>query len=229
MIYFLNLIISGLERLTDGGPILVLICVFSLWSHTIILERGFHLRRRRVIPSHFVTQSIYHELVRGNPEIAIKMCEKRPGPLSNVLRSGILRRDANEETLKRVIRLAIRGEKPALTRNLNLLGMLAPVAMFTGLLGTVLGMKGSFGAMSDEQIKQLPTIADGISEALLTTAAGLIVALPSYVAYDYFKNKANRFLADIERHGMSLVRFLATGEDKIFQQEFEDIRELKKE
>ena len=228
MDYVVNLIISGLERLTSGGPILIPIIFFSLWSHTIILERAYRLRRRRVIPSHFVTQSIYHELVQGNPEIAIKMCDKRPGPLSNVLRAGIARRDADEETLKRVIRQAIRAEKPVLTRRLNILGMLAPVAMFTGLLGTVLGMKDSFGALSDVQIKQLPTIADGISEALLTTAAGLIVALPSYVAYDYFRNKAERFLADLERHGMSLVRFLATGEYKLFQEEFEDIRELKK-
>ena len=96
------------------------------------------------------------------------------------------------------------------------------------VVGTVLGMMDSFGALSDVQIKQLPTIADGISEAMLTTAAGLIVALPSYVAYDYFSNKAERFLADLERHGMSLVRFLATGEYKLFQEEFEDIRELKK-
>ena len=205
------------------------IIFFSLWSHKIILERAYHLHRPRVIPSRLVTQSIYHELVQGKPEIAIEMCEKSPGPLSNILRAGIRHRDADEKTLKRVIRQAIRAEKPVLTEDLSTLGMLAPVAMFTGLLGTVLGMKGSFGALIDAQTKQLPTIADGISEALLTTAAGLIVALPSYVAYDYFRNKADRFLADLERHGMSLVRFLVTREYKLFQEEFEDIRTLKRD
>ncbi len=228
MEYLLNLIVSGIDRLTSGGPILIPIIFFSLWSHKIILERAYHLHRPRVIPSRFVTQSIYHELVRGNPDIAIKMCEKSPGPLSNVLRTGIRHRNADEETLKRVIRQAIRAEKPVLNEGLSTLAMLAPVAMFTGLLGTVLGMRGSFGALIDVQTKQLPTIADGISEALLTTAAGLIVALPSYVAYDYFRNKADRFLADLERHGMSLVRFLATGEYKLFQEEYGDIRELKR-
>jgi len=65
---------------------------------------------------------------------------------------------------------------------------------------------------------------------LITTAAGLIVALPTYVAYDYFRNKANGFLIELERHGMSLVRFLATEEYKLFQEEdFEDIREWNKE
>ena len=228
MEYIINLIISGVERLTSGGPILLPIIFFSLWSHKIILERAYHLHRPRVIPSRLVTQSIYHELVQGKPEIAIEMCEKSPGPLSNILRAGIRHRDADEKTLKRIIRQAIRAEKPVLTEDLSTLGMLAPVAMFTGLLGTVLGMKGSFGALIDVQTKQLPTIADGISEALLTTAAGLIVALPSYVAYDYFRNKADRFLADLERHGMSLVRFLVTREYKLFQEQFEDIRTLKR-
>jgi biopolymer transport protein ExbB len=225
----IDMLLSGLEQLSSGGLILIPLAFFSLWSHTIIIERAYHLRRERIIPSTFVTRSIYQELVQGNPEAAIKMCERRPGPLTNLLRAGIERRDADEETLKRVVRLAINDEKPFLLRYLKILSMLSPVAMYTGLLGTVIGMIHSFGALySPDDVARLPAIAAGISEALITTAAGLIVALPSYVAYDYFSSKSQGFVLELERHGMSLVRFLATEEYKLFQEDkFEDIRQWK--
>ena len=79
MEYVANLIISGVHRLTSGGPILIPIIFFSLWSHKIILERAYHLHRPRVIPSRFVTQSIYHELVQGNPGRCNQDVRKEPG------------------------------------------------------------------------------------------------------------------------------------------------------
>jgi biopolymer transport protein ExbB len=178
-----------------------------------------------------VTRSIYSELVRGNPEVAIKMCEKKPCPLTNILRSGIERRDAGEETLKRVVRLAMHTEKETLTRYLDTLGMLAAVALYTGLLGTIIGLILCFRVLYTEggQIGSPNDISVGVSQALITTAAGLIVALPAFIAQNYFSVKAQRFLIELERHGMSLVRFLATEEYKLFQEEFEDIRELNKE
>ena len=132
------------------------------------MERIYHLRRERVIPSQFVTRSIYHELVQGNPEIAIQMCERRPGPLTNILRVGIEHRNADEDTLKRVIRLSINGEKPKLTRYLHILGMLSGVAIYTGLLGTFLGMITSFGNLYEieGQVGQSSEIASGISASL---------------------------------------------------------------
>ena len=231
MSHFVDIIISGLEQLSEGGIILIPVMFYSIWAHAIILERAYRLRRERIIPSHFVTRSIYSELVRGNPDIAIKMCEKRPGPLTNILRAGIERRDAGEETLKRIIRLGIHREEPFLMRHLAILGMLAAVAMYTGLLGTFVGMILSFGRLytTGGQMGQSREIADGISQALITTAAGLIVALPSYVAHHYFISKAQNFLTELERHGMSLVRFLVTEEYKLFQEEFGDIRSLTKE
>ena len=224
----IEMIISGLEQLSGGGILLIPLIGCSICAHAIIMERTYHLRRERIIPSQFVTRSIYHELVQGNPEIAIQMCEQRPGPLTNVLRAGIERRDADEETLKRVVRLSINGEKPKLTRYLHVLGLLSAVAIYTGLLGTFLGMIISFGNLYEigGQVGQLSAIAAGISQALITTAAGLMVALPTYVAYYYFNSKAQLFLTELERHGMSLVRFLVAEEHKLFQEGLEDIQSL---
>lgn len=224
----IEMIVSGLEQLSGGGILLIPLIGCSICAHAIIMERIYHLRRERVIPSQFVTRSIYQELVQGNPEAAIQMCELRPGPLTNVLRAGIKRRDADEETLKRVVRLSINSEKPKLTRYLHILGLLSAVAIYTGLLGTFLGMIISFGNLYEieGQVGQSSKIAGGISQALITTAAGLMIALPTYVAYYYFNSKAQLFLTELERHGMSLVRFLVAEEHKLFREEFQDIQSL---
>lgn len=224
----IEMIVSGLEQLSGGGILLIPLIGCSICAHAIIMERIYHLRRERVIPSQFVTHSIYHELVQGNPKAAIQMCEQRPGPLTNVLRAGIERRDADEETLKRVVRLSINSEKPNLTRYLHILGMLSAVAIYIGLLGTFLGMIISFGNLyeMEGQVGQSSKIAGGISQALITTAAGLMIALPTYVAYYYFNSKAQLFLTELERHGMSLVRFLVAEEHKLFREEFQDMQHL---
>ncbi len=226
-----HIIISGLEQLGTGGPLLFPLAIYSIWAHTIILERAYHLRRERIIPSHFVTRSIYHELVQGNPEIAIKMCEKRPGPLTNILRAGIEHRDADEEMLKRVVRLAMNTERRVLTRYLDTLSMLAAIALYTGLLGTIVGLILCFRVLYTEggQLGQPTEIASGVSQALITTAAGLIVALPTYIAQHYFSMKVDGFLTELERHGRSLVRFLSTEEYKLFPEDFEEIKERNKE
>ena len=84
----IEMIVSGLEQLSGGGILLIPLISCSICAHAIIMERIYHLRRERIIPSQFVTRIIYHELVQGNPEVAIQMCEQRPGPLTNVLRAG---------------------------------------------------------------------------------------------------------------------------------------------
>ena len=223
-------ILQGLERLAGGGYLLALLIFFSIWSHTLIFERAHRLRRKRVIPSAYVTQSIYAELIDGEPETAIQMCERVPSPLTNILKAGISNRSYDEKELKSAVGTAVRLERPPIVRHLKTLAMLSSVSMYTGLLGTVLGMTSSFQALwkGDQSGKHLQDIADGISEALLTTAAGLIVALPTLIAYHYFNRKAKNLLNELERHGMSLIRFLVTEEYKLFQEKYENVRDWAK-
>ena len=187
----------------------------------------FRLRRNQIIPSHLVTRSIYDELVLGNPEAAVSICNKRPSPLTNIFKAGIQNHGRSEEALKVVLKVAINNEKPVLYRYLSTLSMLALVSMYTGLLGTILGMTASFNALwrDDSQIGKLPEIANGISEALLTTAAGLIVAVPTYIAYHYFTNQVRVFMIELERYSMSLIRFLSAEERGMFDDELENIRD----
>lgn len=223
----LDIIGTGFVQLSKGGVILIPLIIYSIWSHTIIFERMFRLRRNQIIPSYLITRSIYDELVQGNPEAAVSICNKRPSPLTNIFKAGIQNHDKNEEALKVVLKVAINNEKPALHRYLSTLGMLALVSMYTGLLGTVVGMTASFNALwrNDSQIGKLPEIANGISEALLTTAAGLIVALPTYIAYHYFTNQVRAFMIELERYAMSLIRFLSAEERGMFDEELENMRD----
>lgn len=224
-----EIISIGFKQIAGGGWLLILIGLYSIWGQAIIFERWYNLRKKKIIPSTFITRSIYHELERGNPEAAIKMCEKKPGPLTNVLKKGILNRHLGEENLKMAIRHAIDGEKPFIEKNLWVLSMLSSVSTYTGLLGTVLGIMTSFAAIQSftpvgEGMSN--QFSGGISQALITTAAGLVVALPCYVAYNYFRNRADKVIREMERHGISLVRFLATDEYKLFHEESIDYSEL---
>jgi len=217
---------TGLAQLSKGGVILIPLIIYSIWSHTIIFERMFRLRRNQIIPSHLVTRSIYDELVQDNPDAAVSICDKRPSPLTNIFKAGIQNRGKSEEALKIILKVAINNEKPILHRYLSTLSMLALVSMYTGLLGTIVGMTASFNALwrDDSQIGKLSEIANGISEALLTTAAGLIVALPTYIAYHYFTDQARVFTIELERYAMSLIRFLSAEERGMFDDELENIR-----
>jgi biopolymer transport protein ExbB len=186
------------------------------------------LRRKKLIPTTVISE-IYRALTRGGPEIAINLCHKWPGVLTKVMKAGIIHRHYDEEHLKLVVKFALQDEKPETTKYLYILKMLPSIAMSTGLLGTVVGMIKSFGSLYVS-----PTIvAEGISEALITTVAGLTVALPTYIAHDYFSNRINSILTEIERHSISLVRFLTTGEYKLFQEEdtfdYSDLEAIRKE
>ena len=217
---------TGLAQLSKGGVILIPLIIYSIWSHTIIFERMFRLRRNQIIPSHLVTRSIYDELVQDNPDAAVSICDKRPSPLTNIFKAGIQNQGKSEEALKIVLKVAINNEKPILHRYLSTLSMLALVSMYTGLLGTIVGMTASFNALwrDDSQIGKLSEIANGISEALLTTAAGLIVALPTYIAYHYFTDQARVFTIELERYAMSLIRFLSAEDRGMFDDELENVR-----
>ena len=228
MLEIITIIKGGFERLLGGGWLLIPLAIYSLFAHAIILNRAIALRRKRMIPT-TVISDIYRALTRGGPETAINFCNQWPGVLTNVMKAGIIHRHYNEERLKLVVKFALEDEKPGMTKYLNILKMLPAVATSTGLLGTVLGMIKSFSSLYVSP----KVVAMGISEALITTVAGLTIAIPTYIAYSYFSNRVNIILMEIERHSISLVRFLTTGEYKLFQEEetldYSDLEAIRRE
>jgi biopolymer transport protein ExbB len=221
MPHIFDVIIGGIKQLGNGGPLLIPLLFCSLFSHAIILDRLYNLRRRDLMPRRFIAR-IYRVLERGNPEMALSLCESRPGPLTNILKVGITNRHLTKDDLWVVLNATARLEKIRLQKYLRTLAFLGSVAVIIGLLGTVSGIFSAVSVLwrsdSPEITKQ---VADGISEALLTTAAGLTVALPAMVGYSYFMAKASSMIDEMIRHSFSLVRFFTTGKSQLVEQESE--------
>ena len=208
----LQLIGAGVRTLLKGGPMLLPLVFFSFLATSIVLERLAYLRRDRLIPADYIGR-IYRLIDRGKYDMAVALCDNRPLLITEMLRTGIVNRGASEPALIKAVTDHIRQHGTALYRHLSVLGMVAAIAPLLGLLGTVIGMIYSFGALQREYGDvDLRVVADGISVALLTTFAGLVIAVPSLVAHQYLTNRADQYRRELRRYGVSLVRFLKSEE-----------------
>jgi biopolymer transport protein ExbB len=203
---------TGMATLRGGGLMLVPLLFLSLAATAIVLDRLAVLRREQRIPADIITR-VYRLLERRKYDMAIALCESRPLLVMELLGYGVTRRDAAATTLAHQIRGHLRRRSAILYRNLFMLGLVAAVAPLLGLLGTVTGMIRAFDALfSRGGADQLRIVADGISVALLTTFAGLVVALPTYIAYRYLVHRSDQLVRQLQRYGISLVRFLQAEE-----------------
>lgn len=203
------------EHIKQGGPLVILLITLSLLSLTFIVERYLTLRRAEGHGhlARFVAE--FRSIVaEGRIEDAIRLCEKQGGALANVLRAGLLSyQDAGnsdmttyekQDVTRRAIDEANLLEAPLLERNLIALSTIASIATMVGLLGTTIGMIRSFAAMATTGAPDAIQLALGISEALVNTAGGLLVAIVSIVAYNFFVNKVDslNYMIDEAAHEM---------------------------
>ena len=187
----------GLGQLASGGPLLIPLLFCSLFAHAIMLERLYNLRRSKLMPRRFIAR-IYRVLERGNPDMALSLCESRPGPLTKILRIGIINRDLSKDDLRVVLNVTARLEKMRLQKYLSALAFIGGISIALGLLGTVAGMIKAFNVISTSGTGNPSLVAGGISEALITTAAGLIVGIPTLAAYHFFRGRADRLIFEME-------------------------------
>jgi biopolymer transport protein ExbB len=221
-----EIVINGIKQLGQGGFLMIPLLFCSLFVHAIIFERLYNLRKEKLVPSRFISR-IYKVLEKDNPDLALSLCESRPGPLTNILKVGISNRDLGEKELEAVIELAAKPERKNLEKYLRMLAFIGGVAVLIGLLGTVLGLFISFSAVfkSNSTPETTMKVANGISVALLTTVAGLAVAIPSMIGYSYFMSKVDNILNEMARHSMSIVKFLTTGKAWLVEHEAEKSEE----
>src|SRR5690606_19314671 len=129
-------------------------------------------------------------------------------PLGRVVAAGLVNRDRDREILKEALEDAGRHTLPDLERYLRTLGTIATIAPFLGLLGTVLGMIEMFAGISTRGVGDPSIVAGGISQALIATATGLAVAIPSVIFYRYFRGKVGDLLLDMEQEALRFVEIL---------------------
>ncbi len=179
----------------------------SVVSLGVIIEKLWTLRKRGVISSRVI--SIFTDIdIAKHPEDAIERCENNPGPLANILRTGLLNRGLSKNDNVEAIKLAGRSEMKFLEKNLAFLEIIGVIAPLLGLLGTVIGMVEIFAVISQMGVGQAAALSTGISKALITTVVGLIIAIPSIVAYGYFDRKVDSLTLKMEQYSAELIHYL---------------------
>ena len=195
------------EMVAKGGPLVWPLLALFAWAMGIIVHRMLTLRRERIIDPEVVSAVEKLLLERKIPE-ATAYCKRHPRPMTRVLMAAILNHDRNEAELKEVLEEAGRQEVPHIRRHLTALGTIASVSPLLGLFGTVLGMISVFTTLSSEETVNAAMLAGGISEALITTALGMLVAMPSLAGYNYFVSRVQLLILEMERVSLHMVAVL---------------------
>ncbi|MCK4248215.1 MAG: MotA/TolQ/ExbB proton channel family protein [Candidatus Omnitrophica bacterium] len=206
------------DIMQKGGPLMWCIFICSVITLAVFIERIWHLYRARIDTQRFV-DGILTILKRNKIMEAVEICEHTPGPIAHILKAGIMKHDRPRTEIREVIEDAASHEIPRLEKNLAVLATIAHVSPLIGLLGTVTGMIKAFQTIQQESAAARPVmagqLAGGIWEALITTAAGLGLAILAYIAYNYFVNWVNGFIVDMEKSATHLVDVLSErGEPK---------------
>jgi len=196
-----------LEYVVQGGPIMALILLCSVLSLGIIVERLLSLRRNRILKYH-ILQRIADLLRDGKIPEATTLCKRYPASMTRILLAAILNHDKARRDIKEIIEDAGRHEVPTLERYLMVLGTIASISVFLGLLGTVIGMIRTFQAIAALGYGHPEAMAKGIAEALINTAAGLGVAIPTLVFYNIFTSKVESLVIEMEKHSTRLLNIL---------------------
>lgn len=197
-----------LELLNKGGVISWIIAFNSLVAAIIFFERLLHLHRAQ-IKTHDFLEGIYTIVRRGNIPESISMCDNTPGPVAHVTRAALLHFDLGHEAMTHAVEQAGLEEIPRLEMRLPSLMTAAQLSPLLGLLGTVLGLASTLLALEgNAPLVHLGDVSGGMWSALITTAAGLIVAIPAYAGYNLLVSRVEALLLDMEQASTDVVHFL---------------------
>ncbi|MHC8440722.1 MAG: MotA/TolQ/ExbB proton channel family protein [Candidatus Eutrophobiaceae bacterium] len=196
-----------LELIRSGGILMWPILFCSAISIGIILERVWSLRKGNVVPEGLVAKVWEWDKVGHLDEMRVRELEEG-SPLGRVLAAGLRNHKKSRELMKESIEEVGRHVTHELDRFLNSLGIIASITPLMGLLGTVFGMIKVFAMITAVGVGDPSALAEGISEALLTTAAGLCVAIPSLIAHRYLRGHIDGLIVIMEQEALKLVEVM---------------------
>ena len=196
-----------------GGVFMHPLLLCAIIGLVLCIERAWTLSRARSD-----TKKLMIDVVRAlreeGPEAALTVCQRTRGPIASVLHSGLLRAHRGAEAVEKAISTSGAIEMAFLERGLTLLASVSNVAPLLGFLGTVSGMISAFSAIAAAEQVSAKLVAKGIEEALITTAAGLMIAVPVTVFYSFFVMSIDRFIIEMEEASTELVDELLDIEHK---------------
>jgi len=195
-----------------GGPIMAPIILCSVFALGIVIEKlmYFGLIKTNITQ---LKRQVFDRIKSNRLKESIELCDANHSPVAKILKAGMLKFGAPREEIKESMEDISFFEIPKLESRLSALATIAHISPLLGLLGTVTGMTASFHTIQVRAASLNPVtpgdLAGGIGEALLTTVAGLIVAIPTFVAYNYFVHRTNHFVLEMERGATELVNFMS--------------------
>jgi biopolymer transport protein ExbB len=208
------------EIIKAGGPVMWPIILCSIGAAAIVLERLWSLQRDRVLPRE-LTDKVWKLVETGQLTDKHVDALAQNSPLGRVLAAGLQHRHRGREIIKESIEDTGRHVAHDLERFLNVLATIAAVSPLLGLLGTVTGIIAAFNAIVAQGVGDPRVLSGGIGEALITTAAGLIVAIPALMGYRYLRGRIDALVIDMEKEALKLVQYLDSvrGEDPVLARE----------
>ena len=196
-----------LELIKAGGLLMWPIILCSIISTAIIAERFWSLRPGRIVPRDLVAK-VWEWQKRGYLDQKRIQDLRSSSPLGMVLAAGLANREHSREIMKEGIEEVGRHVAHELERFLNALGTIASITPLLGLLGTVIGMIKVFTVITAQGVGDPSVLSEGISEALITTAAGLSVAIPSLMFHRYFSGHVNELTITMEQEALKMVEVM---------------------
>jgi biopolymer transport protein ExbB len=191
-----------------GGVMMYPILFSSVLMLGIAIERLYNLRRKNVINSDFL-KNVRNQWDWKDIKKTLQLCNTFDNSLSRILKVGVLRVGGKLDEIERAIEGAGQHEASLMNSNLRVLGAVANITPMMGLLGTVLGMIKAFNVISLSGTGSPGLVASGISEALITTAAGMAVGIPALALYHYFRGKIDRYVCEMEEISFQLIEELS--------------------
>lgn len=195
------------DLIAKGGTLIYPLFGLLAWGIGIIVYKSMTMRRGRIIIPD-VVETVEKLLVERNIPEATAYCKQHSAPMTRVMLAGIINYDKSEAELKEILEEAGRQEVPSIRSQLTALGTIASVAPLLGLLGTVIGMISVFTTLSKESAVNPSMLAGGISEALVTTAVGMVIAVPTLAFYNYYIGRVQILILEMERISLRMVAVL---------------------
>jgi len=192
------------EMILAGRYMMLPIGLASLVALTVLIERLFVLRRGHIVVPE-IAEAVETLSASQDLSVAYAICDRRPGPFANLVKAGLDHAGNDWIIIRDVLEESGRQEATRLTRRLGVLETVAAVSPLLGLLGTVLGMIRVFATISAAGLGNPETMSSGISEAMVTTAAGLIIGIPALVAYNWLSGRADQIIFDLEFYSSKVL------------------------
>ncbi len=198
----------------SGGYVMFPLLICSIISLTIIIERLYNLREKKIIKNDELSR-VNELLEKGFYNKALEICISNPSPVNEILKAILENRDASVESLRQTITDAAKLIFPKIEKYLSVLATIASVPPLLGLLGTVTGMMKVFHVITSIGLGEPAALSGGIAEALITTVFGLAIAIPSLIMYNYFQHKAELIVGNIESIALAFMKKISNKQENL--------------